>query len=120
MLINTKAAIHWGSIVLGIIVVNFPILPSNAQSTTADSFNFEDISAGEESNWNFSSEDETASMRDNLKELGEYNISGSENFDVRLIEGSRRGANKNDRPNYYYIENRVDPYYTIKTRVFDY
>ena len=121
MLTTAKSAIHLSAIVLGTIVVNFSALPSNAQSTTADSFNFEEITVGDEDNWNFSSEDETVSIRDNLKELREYDISGVEYFDVRSIQRrnwrNRRGGNQGDR--YYYIENRIFPYYPIRDRIYN-
>lgn len=123
MLTTAKSVIYSSIIALGIIVVNLPI-PSNAQSTTADSFNFDEISAGDESSWNFSSEDETASIQDNLKELREYDVSGVENFDVRLIQrnrrrlGNRRRGNRGDR--YYSIENRIFPYYPMENRIYNY
>ena len=122
MLTTAKGAIHKSAIALGIIVVNLLTLPSNAQSTTADSFKFEDLSAGGKGNWSFSSESETASIRNNLKQLNEYDISGVENFDVRSIQRrnwrNRRGGNQGDR--YYYIENRIFPYYPIRNRIYNY
>ena len=48
--------------VVGVIVISFSA-SVNAQSRTADSFNFDSISVGGKSNWNFSSEDETVSIR---------------------------------------------------------
>ncbi len=123
MLTTAKSAIHLSAIALGIIVVNFSTPPSNAQSTTADSFNFEQITAGNKDNWNFSSEDETVSIRNNLKKLREYDISGVENFDVRSIQRrnwrNRRGGNRGDRP-YYSIEDRIFPYYPLETRIYNY
>ena len=123
MLTTAKSAIHLSAIALGIIVVNFSTLPSNAQSTTADSFNFEEISAGGKGSWSFSSEDETVSVDNNLKQLNEYDISGVENFDVRSIQRrnwrNRRGGNQGDRP-YYSIENRIFPYYPIRNRIYNY
>lgn len=123
MLNTAKGVIQLSAIALGIIVVNLPTLPGNTQSTTADSFNFEEISAGGKGSWNFSSESETASIRDNLKELGEYDISGVENFDIRLIQRrnwrNRRGGNQGDRP-YYFVEDRIFPYYPQSTRIYNY
>lgn len=122
MLTTAKSAIYTSAVALGIIVVNLPTSPSNAQSTTADSFNFEEISAGGKGSWNFSSEDETASILDNLGQLKEYDISGVENFDVRSIQRknwrNRRGGNQGDR--YYSIENRVFPYYPVRNRIYNY
>lgn len=120
MLTTAKSAIHLSAVALGIIVVNLSILPSNAQSTTADSFNFDKISAGGKGSWSFSSEDETASIRDDLKQLKEYDISGVENFDIRAIQRrnwrNRRGGNQGDR--YYYIENRIFPDYFMRDRIY--
>ncbi len=120
MLTTAKGAIHLSAVALGIIVVNFSTLPSNAQSRTADSFNFDDLSAGGKGSWNFKSEDEAVSIRDDLKELREYDISGVEYFDVRAIQRrnwrNRRGANQGDR--YYYIENRIFPYYPVRDRIY--
>ncbi len=122
MLTTAKSAIHLSAIALGIIVVNLSTLPSNAQSTTADSFNFDELSAGGKGSWSFSSKDETASIQDNLKQLNEYDISGVENFDVRSIQRrnwrNQRGGNQGDR--YYYIENRIFPYYPIRNRIYNY
>lgn len=119
MLTTTRAAMRLSAIGIGIIVINFPTLPIRAQSTTAESFNFEEISVGGEDNWDFPSENETASIRDELQQLGEYNISGAENFDLKLIQRNRRGGIRSNRPN-YFIENGVAPYYSIKTRIYGY
>ena len=118
-MLTTKIAQSLGAIAIGISIINFPILKANAQSTTADSFNFEEISIGDETSWNFSSKDETASLRDEIQQLGNYNISSANDFDVKLVQENRTWANKNQRP-YYYIENKVAPYYFIRTRVYDY
>ena len=124
MLITAKTTMRLGVIALGTIVINFFTLPSNAQSRTADSFNFDEISVGDDRNWNFSSEDETVSIRNNLKQLREYDISGTENFDVRLIRerrrelGIRRWGNQGDRP-YYSIEDGIYPYYFRENRIYN-
>ena len=123
MLITTgKKARHLSAIALGIIVVNFSMPLGNAQSTTAESFNFEDISAGGKGSWNFKSVDETVSIRNNLKELREYDISGVEYFNVRAIQRrnwrNQRGGTDADR--YYYIENRIFPYYPLETTIYNY
>ena len=138
---TTAKTIYIGTIVIGIIAASFSTLPASAQqrdytwrnkfaeslaqSTTADSFNFDELSAGGKGNWNFSSEDETRSIRDNLKQLGEYDISGAENFNIRLTRQNRRRlgigrwANKGDRP-YYSIDNGFYPYYFKENRIYNY
>ena len=122
MLTTAKKAIHLSAMVLASIVVNFPTLPSNAQSTTAESFNFEEITVGDDNNWNFDSVDETLSIRNNLQELREYDISGVEYFDARSIQRrnwrNQRGGTDADR--YYHIENRIFPYYPLETRIYNY
>ena len=118
-MLTTRVARSLSAIAIGISIINFPMLKTNAQSTTADSFNFEEISIGDDSGWNFSSEDETASLRDEIQNLGEYNISDTNNFNVKLVQENPAWANKTGRP-YYYIENRIAPYYFIRTRVYDY
>ena len=111
-------------IALGTIVVSFSKTPTHAQSRTSESFNFEELTIGDERNWNFSSEDERISIQDDLKELKEYDISGTEYFDVRLIEerrrrlGIKRWGNRGDR-SYYSIEDRIYPYYPIENRIYD-
>ena len=122
MLTTAKKAIHLSAMVLASIVVNFPTLPSNAQSTTAESFNFEEITVGDDNNWNFDSVDETLSIRNNLQELREYDISGVEYFDARSIQRrnwrNQRGGNDADR--YFDLENRIFPYYPIRDRIYNY
>jgi len=122
----TDESRHLGKIILfGIIACNLFIGSANAQSRTADSFNFDKITVGNESNWNFSSEDETVSIRDNLQNLREYDLSNIENFDLRLIRerrrrlGIKRWGNKGDR-SYYSIEDGVYPYYFPATRTYNY
>lgn len=122
---TTAKIMSTGAIVLGIIVANFSTLPARAQSRTADSFNFDELSAGGKGNWNFTSEDETASIRDNLQELGEYDISVREDFNIRAIRanrrrlGSRSWANKGDRPD-YFVDYEFYPYYFRKNRINNY
>ena len=112
-------------IALRIIVAGLSTLPAHAQSKTADSFNFDEISVGGKGSWNFTSEDETVSIRDNLKKLREYDISGAENFDIRMIRrnrrrlGIQRWGNRGDRP-YYSVGDGFYPYYFRESRIFNY
>ena len=124
MLTIDKTAVYTGAIALGIICGLSP-LPVRSQSTTADSFNFDELDAGGKGNWNFTSEDETRSIRDNLQQLGEYDISGVENFNIRLTRQSRRRlgigrwANRGDRP-YYSVGDGFYPYYFYENRRYNY
>ena len=123
MLTTAKLVTHLCIIALGTIVVSFPKLAS-AQSTTSESFNFEEIGIGDERDWNFSSEDEKVSIQDDLKELKEYDISGTEHFDVRLIDERRRRlgikswGNRGDR-SIYSVGDGLYPYYFRVNRIYN-
>ena len=116
--------IYTGAIVLGIIVAG-SIRPAHSQSRTADSFNFDELSAGGKGSWDFLSEDETLSIRDDLNNLKEYDISGRRNFDIRVVRenrrhlGIRRWGNQGDR-SYYSIGDGFNPYYFRDNRIYDY
>ena len=121
----TAKTMYTGALLLGIIVAGFSPLPVHSQSKTADSFNFDELSAGGRGNWNFSSEDETVSIRDDLNQLKEYDISGIENFDIRVIRerrrrlGIKRWGNRGDR-SLYFIDDRLYPYYFRENRIYNY
>ena len=123
MLTITKAAIHLSAIALINIGTNLQI-PTNAQSRTADSFNFDEITAGGKGNWNFSSEDETVSIQNNLNQLRKYDISVNENYDIRVIRenrrrlGIKRWGNRGDR-SYYSIDDGLYPYYFRENRIYN-
>lgn len=108
MLTTAKAAIRLSAIALGTIVVNLYTLPVDAQSRTADSFNFEEIGIGQE-NWSFESENETVSLEDEIEELPEYDLSNSADFEVELTEENKRWGNRGDGRDY-----------SITTDVYDY
>ena len=109
MLTTAKLAMRRSAIALGIIVVNFSALPTKAQTYTSESFNFEEISVGENTEWNFTSEDETISVEDNIKNLEEFEISESDDSDVRLVEEKGKWGNRGARSDYL-----------IKTTIYDY
>lgn len=103
MLITNKAITRIGAIALGIIAANFFSLPLKAQTNTSEADLFEDITAGEDINWGYSSEDETISIQDSLEELEGYNVSDSaEDVDVQLREEERRWGNRGDAKDYYF------------------
>ena len=122
---NIKAAIHLSAIALITLGANAIALPANAQSRTADSFNFDEITAGGKGEWDFSNVDNTLSIKNNLNELGEYDVSATESYDIRLIRqrrrrlGIKRWGNRGDRElnivDYdfypYYLRNRYYNYY---------
>ena len=115
---------YTGALSLGIMIAGFSPLSVHSQSKTADSFNFDELSAGGRGNWNFLSEDETVSIRDNLNNLREYDISGRENFDIRVIGenrrrlGIKRWGNRGDRL-YYPLEDRIFPFYSPENRIYN-
>ena len=108
MLCTTNIKMCLGAIALLPLFVSIP-LSLNAQTTTSDEILFEDIEAGKDGSWNFSSEDETTSIQDNPKELREYDISTPYDSEVKLTEEERRWGNTGDRPDY-----------TLETEVYDY
>ena len=110
MLFTTNIKLRLGAIALLPLLVSLP-LSLNAQTTTStsDEISFEDIEAGEEGSWNFSSEDETVSIEDNLKELREYDISSPYDSEVELTEEKRRWGNTG------YPRD-----YTLETEIYDY
>ena len=99
-----------GAIALLSFLVSVP-LSLNAQTTTSENISFEDIEAGQDGSWNFSSEDETISIEDNLQELREYDISTPYDSEVELVEKDPRWGwdNRGSRPDY-----------TLETEVYDY
>lgn len=85
-------------------------LPLAAQTNPSEEF-FQDIQVGENTNWNFTSEDETISIQDNLKQLREYNISDSDpDLDIQLEEEDRRWGNNIGGPEEYSIETEIYDY----------
>lgn len=66
----------------------------NAQENPSEYRFLQDIEAGTNTSWNFTSEDESRSVRDEIKELGDYSLSDSDaEVDVRLVEEERRWGN---------------------------
>ena len=108
MLFTTNIKMHLGAIALFSLFVNIP-LSLNAQTTTSDNISFEDIEAGKDGSWSFSSEDETTSIQDNLEQLRDYDISSPYDSEVKLKEEERRWGNTGDRPDY-----------TLETEVYNY
>lgn len=106
MSITIKTALSLGAIALGITTASYS-LPLNAQTDSSKEFSFEDIEAGKDGSWNFSSEDETISIQDNLRQLNqevkekESEISYPYDSDFRLIEQQPRwDTNTGNGPDY--------------------
>ena len=75
------------TIALGTILTTFYSLPSIAQTNNVvQNKPVENWKLESRTDWNFSSEDESVSVADDLKELREYNISESDLPDVELIK----------------------------------
>lgn len=84
-------------------------LPVNAQTSTSEHDFLEDIKAGTNVDWNFSSENESISIKDNINELEEYNLSEVDSIDVQLTEENRRWGNRGQARDY-----------SIEAEVYDY
>ena len=98
------------AIAIGTLFVGVYSLPLNAQSTVSqNSSALENIETEENKKWGFTSEDESISVQDDLKELRTYSISDDEDLDVYLEEEDRRWGNRGD------VED-----YTFEVEVYDY
>lgn len=86
-------------------------LPLNAQSNiTKDGSSLENIEADENLNWTFTSEDESVSVQDDIRELRIYSISDeNDDTDLQLSEDDSKWGNRGD----------VDDY-TFEVEVYDY
>lgn len=100
------------AIFIGTTLASIYSLPLNAQTNTvADSGGIlEDVEAGENLNWGFTSENESISVKDDIQELENYRISeSSSEEDIELIEDTRKWGNRGD------IED-----YSVEVEVYDY
>lgn len=95
------------AIAFGTLLAGIYSLPLNAQDTVLG----DDIEADKNLNWSFTSEDESITIKDDIKELRTYSISDDEDLDVdlELDEEDRRWGNRGD----------VDDY-TFEVEVYDY
>ena len=92
---NTRFLIR--ALALGTMLPGFYSWPLNAQTNTSEYDFLGDIEAGTNVDWSFSSEDESLAVTDDLKELGEYNISDSDSEgDVELIGEEQKWGNRGD------------------------
>lgn len=80
-----------------------------AQADPNASFEFDKIEVGEETGWEFKSENEPISVQDDLKDIQEYSLSDSEDNDVQLLREERRWGNRGDVRD-YSIETEVYGY----------
>lgn len=100
------------AIFIGTTLASIYSFPLNAQTNTvADSSSIlEGIEAEENLNWGFTSENESISVKDDIKELENYSISeSSSEEDVKLIEDTPKWGNRGD------IED-----YSFEVEVYDY
>ena len=86
-------------------------LPLHAQTSTVDGSSIlEGVETGEDLDWSFTSEDEPISVKDDIKELEDYSLSGSDSeTDLELIEEERKWGNRGD------VED-----YSVEVEVYDY
>ena len=106
MLFTIKNTTKIAATVLGLLMINSAVV--HAQSDVSEGFEFDKLGV-EESNWNFSSEDESVSVQDDIRELEEFGLVNTEDSDVRIIEEKRRWGNRGDAEDY-----------KIQTDVYDY
>ena len=82
---------------LSAIALGLMALTSSVNAQTDDSdFKFEPIEVEEEANWGFTSEDETPSIKDDIKELKDYSISDTEDSDIRITDEAPRRSNRGE------------------------
>lgn len=93
------------AIAIGTLLTGIYSLPLNAQDTVLG----DEIEAGKNKRWSFTSEDESITIKDDIKELRTYSISDDEDSDLELEEEDRRWGNRGD----------VDDY-TFEVEVYDY
>lgn len=99
-------AAKFSAIALGLMAFNS--LSVDAQTNNSDSFKFDRIEL-QETNWNFSSEDENISVGDDLGELQDYSISDSDDADIRITDEEPRFSNQGELEDF-----------SINTDVFEY
>lgn len=96
-------------ITLGTLLINLCSLPLNAQ-TRINQSNPESWKLEEKTDWNFSSENESISISDDLEGLEEYSISEpNTETDLAIMEEERKWGNRGD------VED-----YSIELEVYDY
>ncbi|MDJ0636923.1 MAG: hypothetical protein QNJ34_27340 [Xenococcaceae cyanobacterium MO_188.B29] len=94
------------AIALGAILSTYS-LPLNAQTNTSEYDFLKDNTTEANIDWNFSSEEESISIKDDLKELGEYSISEPDS-DTEIVEEEQKWGNRGD------VED-----FSIETEVYD-
>jgi hypothetical protein len=100
------------AIAMGTTLASLYSLPLNAQSDRlGNNISQESITPNRNFNWNFSSENESISLQDNLQELREYSVSESdvEAENLKLTENTQKWGNRGD------VEDR-----SFKVEVYDY
>jgi xanthine dehydrogenase molybdopterin-binding subunit B len=91
---------------LSLLVYSLPISAQtntnevNITQTNTDKINTEDWNISSNTEWNFSSEDESVSVKDRLKQFGEYNSSQPDSRDVELLQENQRWGNQGDVEDY--------------------
>lgn len=94
-------------LLFGLALVHLSALPLNAQDKSSNLP--ENIEVEAENSWEFSSENESISVRDDIRELGNYTVDNSETLGLEI----------NERNNKWYNQN-YGRRYTIETEVYDY
>lgn len=93
---------------LGTLIATYSF-PLTAQTDTTEA-NVEDWQINSRQEWNFSSDDESASVKDQLNQLGEYKFSQPDlETDVKLLQENHKWGNQGD------VED-----YSLETDVYNY
>ncbi|MEM8674797.1 MAG: hypothetical protein AAGF83_13120 [Cyanobacteria bacterium P01_G01_bin.67] len=109
-MINNQAKIKF--LILALVSITFSLAPVTAQTARSQSNFLTDIEAGNYDDWEFSSEDESISIKDEITELQEYNLSNLSESEIELegrIVKDRTWGNRGD------VED-----FSVKTDVYEY
>ncbi len=98
-MLKITSKIRTFAIALGSLSILVYSLPISAQ-TNNDEVNIEDWNISSDTEWDFSSEDESVSVKDQLKQLGEYNSSQPDPRDIKLLQENHRWGNQGDVEDY--------------------
>lgn len=100
MSIITKVLMRSSAIALTVMIIKFPT-STNAQNDALESVELDRVQLREETSWNFPSEAETISIKDNLNILEEYSISESSGSDVKLVKKNYPWSNRENIEEYF-------------------
>ena len=105
-----RAKYYSGAVSFVALLAGVYSLPLNAQtSATENEANLENVVVEDDLEWSFPSENEPASVKDDIKELEEYSITEESDSNLGLTEEESDWGNQGD------VENR-----SFEIEVYDY